>query len=607
MTKRKPAVANLRSQAPQSPAPSGGGAAEPSSSGGHHHFLSGAAVREAIESFAIALILAFLFRTFEAEAFVIPTGSMAPTLMGRHKDVLCPKCHYPYQVSASEEVNSDGSPREVLGADGVPRRTNDFLIDYGTCPMCRYTADLRNDRPYNGDRILVNKFAYELGEPERWDVIVFKYPGDPPGVPPSEHSDSRTNFIKRLVGLPGETIRIERGDVWVRKLGAARFEIGPRSDSKLLAMLQPVFDNDYMPEIADKGWPDRWHSELASPAGVAAAGVWRTKDKDKSTFLIDGTAKAEQWLRYHHLAPAEYYSDRRGGECRRPSVLQPQLITDFIAYNTGKMRMYVRHDHPEDQRSTSDGLGLHWVGDLALECTAESESSTGEFALELCKGGRRFQCRFDLSSGRATLAILGQPNLANWHPTALTSMKGPGRHKLRFSNCDDELRLWVDGSRVRFDPVKTSYPDLGNARPNDADLAPVGVASVGAAVQVGHLRILRDIYYVADCYVSNRDPMSRHDVCYQPGNAFPSAEDLLPESVTDYVDFPLELNQFFVLGDNSPKSRDARLWGPDHFVPRDLLIGKALFIYWPHSWDQIPYVDIPFPYFPNVSRMGLVR
>jgi len=42
-------------------------------------------------------------------------------------------------------------------------------------------------------------------------------------------------------------------------------------------------------------------------------------------------------------------------------------------------------------------------------------------------------------------------------------------------------------------------------------------------------------------------------------------------------------------------------------VPRDLLIGKALFIYWPHSWNRIPYVNIPFPFFPNFGRMGLVR
>ena len=47
----------------------------------------GDAVRETIESIAIAFILAFLFKTFQAEAYVIPTGSMAPTLYGRHKEV----------------------------------------------------------------------------------------------------------------------------------------------------------------------------------------------------------------------------------------------------------------------------------------------------------------------------------------------------------------------------------------------------------------------------------------------------------------------------------------------------------------------------------------
>src|SRR6187200_609412 len=65
------------------------------------------AIRETVESIVIAFVLAFLFRTFEAEAFVIPTGSMAPTLMGRHKDVDCPKCGYRYEVNASEEESED--------------------------------------------------------------------------------------------------------------------------------------------------------------------------------------------------------------------------------------------------------------------------------------------------------------------------------------------------------------------------------------------------------------------------------------------------------------------------------------------------------------------
>ena len=74
-------------------------------SGGLH------AVRETIESIVIAFVLAFLFRTFEAEAFVIPTGSMSPSLQGRHKDVDCSECGYRFRVTASEE-EGDRAQRE---------------------------------------------------------------------------------------------------------------------------------------------------------------------------------------------------------------------------------------------------------------------------------------------------------------------------------------------------------------------------------------------------------------------------------------------------------------------------------------------------------------
>src|SRR6187402_1946373 len=61
------------------------------------------AIRETVDSIVIAFVLAFLFRTFEAEAFVIPTGSMALTLMGDHKDLVCSECQFPYRASASSE------------------------------------------------------------------------------------------------------------------------------------------------------------------------------------------------------------------------------------------------------------------------------------------------------------------------------------------------------------------------------------------------------------------------------------------------------------------------------------------------------------------------
>ena len=60
--------------------------------------------RDFVEQIVVAVILAILIRGFDAEAFVIPTGSMAPTLMGRHKEVTCPECGYVYAVNASEEV-----------------------------------------------------------------------------------------------------------------------------------------------------------------------------------------------------------------------------------------------------------------------------------------------------------------------------------------------------------------------------------------------------------------------------------------------------------------------------------------------------------------------
>ena len=205
------------------------------------HLPSAAAVREIVESVVIAFVLAFLFRTFEAEAFVIPTGSMAPTLMGRHKDLTCPKCGYPFQVSASDEVTSTGSYRGPA-----------FDVVSCTCPMCRSPVDAGPDKhpSYKGDRILVNKFAYQFSEPRRWDVAVFKYPGS-----------AATNYIKRIVGLPGETIRIYHGDIYVRQPGQSDFQIARKPPDKVLAMLQPVYDNDYVAaELMAQGWPPRWQN-----------------------------------------------------------------------------------------------------------------------------------------------------------------------------------------------------------------------------------------------------------------------------------------------------------------------------------------------------------
>jgi signal peptidase I len=573
MTKRKPSNVKSRSASDASAARGDQRHDEaPATDTISRHLPSSAAIRETIESVVIAFVLAFLFRTFEAEAFVIPTGSMAPTLMGRHKDLTCSKCGCQFQINAHDEVTDEGSSK-----------SKDWQVVAGTCPMCRYTNSVSKEASYNGDRILVGKFLYEFDDPQRWDVIVFKFPGD-------AQADARTNFIKRLVGLPGETVKIQHGDVWVRR-EENPFQIARKPPDKQLAMLQPVFDNDYMPRIAKCGWPARWQPEPA--ADQSAKGAWSSDDY--ATFHTDGQAAGESWLHYHHLTPSfEQWKARENGREFSPQDIASQLIRDFTTYNTNRVRM-AGNNEPE-----ADSQGFYWVGDLALRCTAEVESPQGQLLFELRKGGRRFHCRVDVATGQATLSISGH-DMERFRPTAATSIRGPGRHEVMFSNCDNELRLWVDGRVVEFDGP-TAYDDLNNSLPDESDRQPVGVASVGAKATLSHLAIFRDIYYITD--LPDRQRFGSDDSRFfgaGSGDAMPRNQGERP------FKFRLKADQFFVLGDNSPRSKDSRMWEPDKWVPRELLIGKALFIYWPHSWDKVPYVNVPFPFFPNFARMGLVR
>lgn len=56
------------------------------------------------------------------------------------------------------------------------------------------------------DRVMVNKFIYHFKEPQRGDVIVFK---------PPEAINSKDDFIKRVIGLPGEKVEIKNHQVYI--------------------------------------------------------------------------------------------------------------------------------------------------------------------------------------------------------------------------------------------------------------------------------------------------------------------------------------------------------------------------------------------------------
>lgn len=520
-------------------------------------------VRETVESVAIAFILAFLFRTFEAEAFVIPTGSMAPTLQGRHKDVECPKCAYRYRAGASTETDREGNL--VLLPDGrLANPVTSFM-----CPLCRYRVQYDPYRPhdypsYNGDRLLVGKFIYDFDPPKRWDVVVFKFP-----------EDAKINYIKRLVGLPGESLQVRFGDIYIGPLGShaiRTFQIERKPADKIQAMLQEVYDNDYQSrDLISSGFPDRWQAWAAQPSDAD----WKTSE-DRRSFTTTGANPTETWLRYQHFLPG--FDDWKRAEAQLPPENpRGRLIDDFYAYNA-----QISLGVPPDRGPPN------WVGDLAVDCYLTPEKAQGVVVLELIRAGRKFQCRLDLAAGTAELSISGEQG---YKRTAKNVADFAHPHTVAFANVDAQLMLWIDDQVVDFGE-STAYESPLSVRPVDdtpvpgadqaTDLSPVGIASLGAAVKIEHLRIRRDVFYT---------PAKNGG-----GNGG------LNEEVHD-----LGPDQFFMLGDNSPGSLDSRYWKT---VDRKLLTGKALYIYWPHSFDRVNLPggrSMPFPFFPNFSRMGFVR
>lgn len=594
----------------------GGAVPEREPAGG---WLSAAAIREVVESIAIAFMLAFLFRTFEAEAFVIPTGSMAPTLLGQHKEVHCPQCGYAFEVSASEEVDSE---------TGAP---TGLAVVAATCPLCRFPIDLRRGNPhgepyrsYKGDRLIVVKFPYQFGSPQRWDVAVFKYPGG-----------ARTNFIKRIVGLPGETILIRNGDLFVKPAeeedflrrtpaDPERYQILRKPPEKVRAMLQLVDDNDRLqPGWHQRGWPPRWAPEDSPSAGWTASEDWRS-----FSFAGDGPAR----LVYRHYVPTyddwqEVISGSGSGK------LEKQLVSDFSGYNTEvtqSIRASDRRAGPEGFslwrtpwslaglsafRPEPKQMGLHWVGDLAVEFELELKEAKGSLAVELVEGGRTFRCVLDLASGLAEAEIDALPHL---RPRAQTSIKRPGRYRIMWANVDDQLLLWVNNRVVRFDPP-AEYPPLGNDRPSAADLEPASIEARATRLTVRHLKLYRDIFYIA--VRGDPNSLGRQIICdFVSPIGEPITAEAVYRALSDWqiyaarkpqmFHFPLREGQYLVLGDNSAESMDSRLWEDrkfEYYVREDLLIGKALFVFWPRSLDHIPGTRIPVWFFPNFWKMRFVR
>lgn len=120
-------------------------------------------VREYAEAIIVAMLLAFAIRVFVVQAFKIPSGSMIPTLLiGDH--ILVSKLSYGLQWPT------------------------DCQMQWNFPPVNCYTS----------------KTVVEFGKPQRGDIIVFRFP-----------EDEEKDFIKRIVGQPGDTVQIRNKAVLV--------------------------------------------------------------------------------------------------------------------------------------------------------------------------------------------------------------------------------------------------------------------------------------------------------------------------------------------------------------------------------------------------------
>jgi signal peptidase I len=201
-------------------------------------------IRENVELFVVAIVLALGIRAFYLQPFKIPTGSMQPTLNGvighrtatpppnfilrtfqfftlgrTYEDVVNQESRdtivsiFPAKVKkfwdGSVIQMSSGKTYEV----GIDPRSLEYQMNVRPGqtfekgePIVRGYADL-------GDQLFVDKFSYNLIGPRRADVFVFRTNGIR-GIPPGPDLSSE-HYIKRLAGLPGDTLRIDQPKLFV--------------------------------------------------------------------------------------------------------------------------------------------------------------------------------------------------------------------------------------------------------------------------------------------------------------------------------------------------------------------------------------------------------
>lgn len=380
--------------------------------------------------FLIVLMLGILVaRAFTAEAYIVPTGSMAPTLLGMHRDILCTNCAKRFALGMDEN-----------GRAGRPVCPNCGQTELGQAPT---TEGL-------GDRLLVQKFIYDLRPPRRWEVAVFQNPADPSQA-----------YVKRIVALPNETVLLSGGDVYIDG------RIARKTPAEARAMAIPIYDHNFTPK--DLARYPRWTLRRGDGRGPDRS-AWKA---DGPRFVREATthpaiAKID-WIEYRH-----WQADR--------GSYGP--IRDFTSYNGG--------DVPGENR----------VNDLIVSAKFTLGEGCSASVVRLDSGHERFIVTIPRDPTSA-VEVLHNGRRVPIVPNAKVAKGTPPKTRdVEVMVVDRRLSVTLNGL-LAFAPL--DFEESVNRPPSAYSPVAFGVVGGGSA-EIRDIRIDRDVYYTTALSQTPRRP-----------------------------------------------------------------------------------------------------
>ena len=515
----------------------------------HHHHHRDTTVIETIQSLVVAFVLAMTFRGFAVEGFVIPTGSMAPTLLGQHLRLTSSPTGYefPAGVDANQPLRPGADVYDPMLGPEVDDNLDQLMPQRTTVRM--------------GDRILVLKCLYSFLKPKRFDVVVFKNPTDPNG--------ESGNYIKRLVGLPGESILLVDGDIFAidvdRSQDFDNYQIQRKPEYIQRAVWQPVNNSDYQtgkPTQFASGWDGSfWFGEGWDTSGRAYA------------------------------CAIDQPSTLRWNDSLRP-------ITDWTPYN---MFMQTRDDQS-------------WTSDIRVSAAIVPQQDGLSTALQIHARSCIFEFRIENDQAVVRFRPIGgdENNADAWTGAAeeIDALPAGKPTNIEFWHVDQAMHIYINGDRaayLEYDWRAVERMRQSSGQFNQRDVAalaqlPASPPEItwrfsGSPVTLHRVRLDRDLFYH-----QRSAALRTHRWGFATHPDHPGV--LGPE-------------HYMMLGDNSTSSLDSRFWGAPHqlvaqqidpapfVVNRKLLIGKAWMVYFPSPYPVTEGGDTRV--IPDFGRLRFIR